>query len=89
MTIPAKAPHRDLAEKFVNLILDAKVGAQLSNFNQYATPNRASLEFINPEDRKNPAIYPPPEIRQKLEFIKDLGAAMKMIDELWTQVKSK
>lgn len=89
LCIPSKAPNRDLAEKFINYILDAEVGAKLSNFNQYATPNRAAREFINPEDLKNPAIYPPPEMMPKLEFLKDLGRKTRLYDELWTQVKSK
>ena len=89
MLIPAKAPNRDMAEKFINYILDPKVGAQLSNFNQYATPNKAAKEFINPDDLKNSAIYPPPEMMPKLEFLKDLGRKTRMFDELWTQVKSK
>lgn len=89
LCIPAKAPHRDLAEKFINFILEPKIGAQLSNFNQYATPNKASLEFINADDMKNPAIYPTPEMMQKLEFLRDLGENSKLYDELWTQIKAK
>ena len=89
MCIPAKAPNRDMAEKFINFILDPKMGAKLSNFNQYATPNKAAREFVNPDDLSNPAIYPPPEIMKKLEFVKDLGRKLKLYDEIWTQVKSK
>ena len=89
IAIPAKAPHRDLAEKFINYLLDAKIGAQLSNFNRYATPNQAARAFITPEDLKNPVIYPPPEVMQKLHFVKDLGAKTQWYDELWTQIKSK
>jgi spermidine/putrescine transport system substrate-binding protein len=89
LCVPDKAPHRDLAEKFINYILEPSVGAQLSNFNQYATPNQASLPFINPADRKNPAIYPTPEIMSRLEFVQDLGATNQLYDELWTQVKAK
>ena len=89
LAIPAKAPHRDMAEKFVNFILDAKIGAQVSNFNRYATPNRAAREFIAPEDLKNPAIYPTAEMMPKLHFAKDLGAKTQWYDELWTQIKSK
>jgi spermidine/putrescine transport system substrate-binding protein len=89
LCVPAEAPHRDLAEKFINFILDPEVGARLSNFNQYATPNKASLEFINPDDLKNPAIYPSAEIRAKLQFLEDLGDKIRLYDELWTQVKSK
>ncbi|HUK81476.1 MAG TPA: spermidine/putrescine ABC transporter substrate-binding protein [Verrucomicrobiae bacterium] len=89
MAVPAKAPNRDMAEKFINYILDAKIGAQLSNFNQYATPNEAALEFISPADLKNPAIYPPPDVMKTLEFVKDLGAKTGWYDELWTGIKSK
>ncbi len=89
LAVPAKAPHRDTAEKFINFILDAKVGAQLSNFNQYATPNKASRQFINAADLDNPAIYPPQSIMNKLEFVIDMGDANKLYDEVWTQVRSE
>lgn len=89
MAIPAQAPNRDMAEKFINYILDAKIGAQLSNFNQYATPNIAALAFITPADLKNPAIYPTEEQMKTLEFIKDLGSKTGWYDELWTSIKSK
>lgn len=89
LAIPVEAPHRDIAEKFINYILDPKVGAKLSNFNQYATPNRESLQYINPEDLKNKAIYPTPEVMAKLELLQDLGENTRMVDEIWTQVKSR
>ena len=89
LSIPARAPHRDLAEKFLNYILDPKVGAQVADFNRASSPNQAALEFINPADRTNSAIYPPPEIRARLEYAHDLGDANKLYDELWTQIKSK
>ncbi|MFH0908304.1 MAG: spermidine/putrescine ABC transporter substrate-binding protein [bacterium] len=88
MAIPAKAPNRDMAETFINYILDAKVGAQLSNFNKYATPNKAAREFVTKEDLENTAIYPPADIMARLEFIKDLGEVSKLYDQIWTQVKS-
>lgn len=89
LAIPAQAPHRAMAEKFIDYILAPEVGARLSNFNQYATPNRAALPFIPPADRANPAIYPPPEVMDRLEFVTDVGAAMKLYDEVWTEVKSR
>ncbi|MEQ2009338.1 MAG: spermidine/putrescine ABC transporter substrate-binding protein [Limisphaerales bacterium] len=89
LCIPAKAPHRDLAEKFINHVLEAKVGARLSNFLQFATPNAAARAFIKPEDLRNPAIYPPPDVMAKLEFLEDLGAKTKLFDEAWTQVKAR
>ena len=76
----------------VNLILfnlDGKVGARLSNFLQFATPNAAAKAFIKPEDLKNPAIYPPADVLAKLEFLEDLGAKTKLYDEAWTQIKAR
>jgi len=89
LAVLAKAPHRDLAEKFINFLLDPKVGARLSNFTQFASPNQASMEFMRPEDLKNPAIYPTPEVMSRLGFLEDLGAKMRLYDEVWTQVKAK
>ena len=89
LSIPAKAPHRDLAEKFINYILDPKIGARLSNANQLATPNQAAREFIKPSDLQDPAIYPPPEIRRLLEYSADLGPHNRLYDELWTQIKAR
>jgi spermidine/putrescine transport system substrate-binding protein len=89
MMIPAKAPNPEEAHRFINFILDPKVGAQLSNFNRYATPNKAALPHINPADRKNPAIYPPGDLMKRLEFILDLGKDNRIYDEVWTAVKSR
>ena len=88
MAIPSKAPNKAMAEKFVNFILDPDIGARLSDFNQYATPNKAAKAKINPDDLSNPAIYPSAEIMAKLEFLHDLGDKTKYYDEIWTQVKS-
>lgn len=89
MAIPARAPNPDAANKFINFILDAKIGAQLSNYNRYATPNKAALAFINKDDLKNPAIYPSEAIKSKLEFVLDLGKDSRLYDEVWTAVKSR
>ena len=89
LVVLAKAPHRDLAEKFINFLLEGRVGARISNYSQYATPNKAAMPLIQPEDLKNPAIYPTPEILKQLEFLEDIGAKSRLYDEVWTQVKAK
>jgi spermidine/putrescine transport system substrate-binding protein len=88
MCIPAQAPNPDAAHKWINWILDPKVGAELSNYNQYATPNAAAEPYITPEDLENPGIYPTPEIMEKLYFTKDLGKDNRIMDEAWTRAKS-
>jgi spermidine/putrescine transport system substrate-binding protein len=89
LAIPAKAPNADLAHKFVNFILDAKVGARLSNYNRYATPNEAAKPFITPADLKNPAIYPSAATMTKLEFNLDLGKNNALYDSVWTKLKAR
>ncbi len=89
LAVLANAPHRDFAEKFINHLLDAKVGAQLSSFTQFATPNKASRTFVKPDDLKNEAIYPTDDMMKKLEFLEDLGAKTRLYDDIWTQIKSK
>ena len=88
MCIPSHAPNPDGAHQWINWILEPKVGAELSNYNQYATPNAAAEPFINPEDLNNPGIYPTPEIMAKLHFTKDLGKENRIMDEAWTRAKS-
>lgn len=89
LVVLAKAPHRDLAEQFINFCLEPEVGARISNYTQFASPNRAARPFLRPEDLKNPAIYPPAEILPRLEFAEHLGAKSRLYDEVWTQVKAK
>ena len=88
MAIPIQAPHPDAAHKWINWILTPKIGADLSNYNSYATPNEAALPFITPEDAANTQIYPTPEMSSRLHAITDIGAAMRLYDEAWTRVKS-
>jgi spermidine/putrescine transport system substrate-binding protein len=47
------------------------------------------MPFISPDDLKNPAIYPTPDVRERLEFLEDLGAKSRLYDEVWTQIKAK
>jgi spermidine/putrescine transport system substrate-binding protein len=89
MTIPAKSSNPKAAHQFINFILDPKVGAVLSDFNRYATPNAASLPLVNKEDRKNPAIYPSEEMVKKMEYLEDIGKDSALYDEVWTAIKSR
>ncbi len=87
LCIPSGARHKDAAEKFLNYILDAKVGAMLSNYVRYGSPNRSSLPLINPDDRNNPAIYPSPDVRRKLFFMADLGSDVtNLYNQVWSDI---
>lgn len=89
MAIPSRAPNPDGAHRFIGHILDGQVGARLSNFNRYATPNRAALAGIDPTDRANPVLYPPAEVMARLQYQQDLGEHLRVWDEVWTAVKAR
>ena len=88
MTVPAKAPNREGAHRFINFILDAEVGAQLSNYLAYATPNEASMPKIDREIRDDPRVYPPEAQLAKMKLLEDVREATQLYDQVWTRLKA-
>lgn len=82
----AKAPHKENAEKFMNYLLEPEVGAALSNYLHYASPNLAALPFLNEEDLSDPGMYPPEEVRARMFFLADLGSAAQLYTDAWNDV---
>lgn len=89
LCIPARAPNPDLAMQFINFILSPQIGAQLSNYNQFATPNKAALASITPDDLKNPAIYPDAETQKHLQYIQEVPNGSAIYGELWKIIKTR
>jgi spermidine/putrescine-binding protein len=88
MAIPTTAESVCTAHAFIDFILDAENGAALTNFNFYASPNAASVEFILPEILEDPAIFPPEDVMANLEFISGVGDAATLYADAFTAVKS-
>ncbi|MCI0397365.1 MAG: spermidine/putrescine ABC transporter substrate-binding protein [Chloroflexi bacterium] len=84
--IPITATHRDEAELFINYILEPEVGAALSNFIRYATPNQAAFPMIIEADRNNPALYPSEQVRERLFFLVDLGPDTELYEQAWQEI---
>lgn len=88
MAIPAGAQHPDNAHKFINYILEAKVGAELSNYTYYGTPNEAALPMIDKALTDLPTYNPPDEVFDRLEVIEDTGETTRVYERIFTEVKS-
>lgn len=89
MAIPAHAPHPDLANKFINFILEAKIGAQLSNYNSYATPNKQSLPLLDAALRK-PPVMPTDAQMKRLHFTPSIkGDQLQFVQQLWTEIQAR
>ena len=89
LCIPRTANSQYTAEVFINYLLRPEVNAKISNFTWYASPNDAANQFISAEILEDPAIYPPQEVMDKLEFIRDVGEATTLYDRIWTEIKSE
>jgi len=88
MAILAEAPHPCTAHAFIDFILDAENGAQLTNWTYYASPNAAAEEFIEEEILEDPVIYPTDEAWENLHFLEDLGDAEILYTDFFTRAKS-
>ena len=86
---PSGAPHPDLAHKFIDFILDAKIGAQLSNYNYYASPNAAAEPYLD-EALKQPPAQPTEEEMKRLRFTPSLeGEQLQTFQQLWSEVQAR
>ncbi len=88
--IPATAtPEQKLAaEMFLDFILRPDIGAMISEYNWYATPNKAAEANLDEEFLNDPTVYPPPEVLDKLQFIKPVGEAESLYQRMWDEVKA-
>jgi spermidine/putrescine transport system substrate-binding protein len=89
LCIPKTAPSQYTAEVFIDYLLRPEVGAAITNYTWFGSPNEAAEEFIDPEILDEPAIYPPPEVMDKLEFLRDVGEATAIYDRMWTEIKTE
>ncbi|MHB1218884.1 MAG: ABC transporter substrate-binding protein [Alphaproteobacteria bacterium] len=89
LCIPVGAPNPDNALAWINFVNDPKINAGIANTIRYATPNLAARKLINPDDLKNPAIYPSEAALTKCESLIDLGGKVtKLYDAAWTKIRS-
>jgi spermidine/putrescine transport system substrate-binding protein len=88
LAIPKGAPNKELAHVFINYVYDAQVGASISNYIQYASPNQAAIDMklIDEAALSNPSIYPPPEVAKNLKLLGDIGDAQSLYDQTWADI---
>jgi putrescine transport system substrate-binding protein len=87
MAIPRDAKNVDAAYTWINFILEPQIGADITNFVWYGSPNKAAAQFINPEILADPGIYPPAGTR--LFALKVLPKNIeRLATRTWTTIKS-
>jgi spermidine/putrescine transport system substrate-binding protein len=90
LAIPVDAPNKALAEVFIDYILDPQVGADISNYTAYGSPNQLSIDagLIDEVLLTDPAIYPSDETRANLFFVKDVNDEAELAyNDAWDEIK--
>jgi putrescine transport system substrate-binding protein len=89
LAIPKDAPDPDSAYAYMNYIMTPQVIADISDFKRYANANAAAQPLVLAAVRDDPAIYPPPELRQKLAVqLADSADQTRAITRVWQKFKT-
>jgi spermidine/putrescine transport system substrate-binding protein len=88
--IPANSPNKATAELFLNFLMRPEINAAIVNYTYYATANEAAQEFIDPEIRDNPAIFPPLNSLKNAEVFLPLSKETNQIyNQIWEDLKDE
>lgn len=89
MVIPAHAGDRELARRFLELLLEPEIAAINANALRFGTPNRTALERGLVDDAADPQVYPPPEVRARLHASENwAGSTATLVDEVWVELRA-
>jgi len=87
LVVLRSSKKKELAMQFINFLIDTRVAAQTSERLLFAASNREARRLVNNQVRENPAVYPPADLIPRLEWITDVGKAMRIYDRAWTELK--
>jgi spermidine/putrescine transport system substrate-binding protein len=78
-----------LAHQFLDYLLRPQVSAGIVEATKTATANQAALAILPEPVRRNPTLYPPPEVLDRAEWPRTLPPATQRVrDRIWTEIKS-
>lgn len=89
MAIPADAKHPKNAHLFMDYLMQPEVAAANSNAVHYPNGNLASEQFINPEVKNDPSVFPSAEVKAKLS--PELAVAddyNRLLTRSWTRFQT-
>lgn len=72
MCIPKSSKNKELAEKFINFMLEPEVAKANSEYIGYSTPNQAAFELMDEDVKNNELAYPSKEYLDKCYYFSNL-----------------
>ncbi|MEG0541629.1 MAG: spermidine/putrescine ABC transporter substrate-binding protein, partial [Angelakisella sp.] len=85
--IPGSAKNKELAEMYINFLLEPEIGLANIEYIGYSTPNDAVYELLDDEVKNNPISYPDDETIARCEYFHHVDPALALLmDEKWTEI---
>lgn len=91
MGIPVNAANPRLAETFIDYLLSPQVGADISNYTAYASPNQLSIDegLISGAYLNNPSIYPDEALQARLFFTLSNAETEQLYSNAWNALRAE
>ncbi|MDA3836384.1 MAG: spermidine/putrescine ABC transporter substrate-binding protein [Nanoarchaeota archaeon] len=83
------AKNKAAAETFINYILRPEVSANITNYQSYATSNKAAEKYISPDILNNSAIYLDEASLRRVSYASEVEQPeeiVKLQDKLWEEL---
>jgi len=88
LAIPKGAKNKELAEKFINYLLEPEVSVKNYESIMYSNPNEQAYPLHNDEYKNNSMIFLGPKELDRTEWLLEVGEALTEYDRFWTELKS-
>jgi putrescine transport system substrate-binding protein len=89
LLIPADAPHREAAHRFLNYMLEPQVIAAVTNAIHYGNNNRAADAYVDPHILNDPVLYPPRQVLDRLYHLRPPTPELRRLrTRSWTRIKT-
>ncbi|GGH35703.1 ABC transporter substrate-binding protein [Paenibacillus segetis] len=86
--IPKGAKNKELAEKFINFMLDPEISAKNYESIGYSDPNTKAAPFHSEQYNNDEMINLSADELSRTEWLGDVGDKLQLYDRLWTELKS-
>jgi spermidine/putrescine transport system substrate-binding protein len=87
--IPVNAPHADNAYAFIDFMLRGDVSNMATETIEYINTTTAAKKYMSKAYLNNKAVFVPSSEFKKAKFLKDVGAATKIYDQIWSEFKQQ
>lgn len=88
MVLHKSGKRPQLAQRFMNFVLEGRNSADLTNLIGSGNPNADAMQYIAAEIKSNPAVFPDAQHQKRLEMITDHDRkTRRLLNRMWIEIK--